>query len=273
VHRPCAAACLLALLVAGCRTPAPIGQPLSADDPRPAALLDRLVASMDSLQTLRGRTRVSIDGRGGSAFSRQLLVLARPAQLRLEILGMLGQRVAILATDGVRYDLFRAETHGLETGDVHGAILWEVAGLPLTPEEAVELAFGTPVGESPRVGRASEVPGDGGIRVDLEASTGAVFATLEFAAEGQLARYVRLDLSGAAVLDARYGDYRDVGGRSFAHRIEVDFPVAETRAEIRFQSVELNPELPEQLFRLELRGAEPDLKAPGVSVPWSPSAS
>lgn len=273
MHRRCAAACLLALLVAGCRTPAPIGLPLSADDPRPEALIERLAASADSLQTLRGRTRVSIDGKAGGAFARQLLVLERPARLRLEILGMLGQRVAVLATDGVRYDLFRAENPGVETGEVHEGILWEVAGLPLTPEEAVELALGTPLGDSPRVGRASEMPGAGGIRIDLEDPSGEARMTLEFSAEGQLARYVRRAPAGTPVFDARYGDYREVGGRSFAHRIEVEFPAAETRAEIRFLSVELNAELPESLFRLHLSGAEPHAWVPGVPGRWSPSAS
>ena len=193
--------------------------------------------------------------------------------MRLEILGMLGQRAAVLATDGVRYDLFRAESPGIETGEVHEAILWEVAGLPLTPEEAVELALGTPLGDSPRVGGATELPGDGSIRIDLEGPDDEARVTLEFGAEGRLSRYVRRAPAGTPVLDARYGDYRDVDGRSFAHSIEVEFPAAETHAEIRFQSVELNAELPEGLFRLELSGAEPHGRAPAAPGPWSPSAS
>jgi hypothetical protein len=185
---------------------------------------------------------------------------------------MLGQRVAVLATDGDRYDLFRAELPGVETGPVHAGILWEAAGLPLTLEEAVELAFGTPVGAAPRVGTARSIPGEAGIEVDLDRTAQGAYVTLEFAAEGRLVRYVRRSPAGAAVLDARYDDYRDVGGRSFAHRIEVDFPAAETRAEILFQSVELNPELPEHLFRLEMPVAS-ESRAPRKPRSWSPSAS
>jgi hypothetical protein len=273
VHRRRAAACLLALLVAGCRTPVALGPPLSADDPRPRAWVERLAAEAESLRSLRGRARVSIDGSRGAAFARQLLIVERPARLRLEILGMLGQRVAVLATDGVRYDLYRAELPGIETGDVHEEILWEAAGLPLTAEEAVRLALGTPIGKSARIDSALELGGEGGIRVDLEGSPDAARVTLEFAAEGQLARYVRRTVAGTAVLDARYGDYRDVDGRSFAHRIEVEFPAADTHAQILFQSVELNVELPERLFRLELPAADPQGRAPMAPESWSPSAS
>ena len=273
MHLRCGAVGLVALFVVGCRTAVPTGLPLAADDPRPEALVSRLVAAADGVSTLRGRTRVSIEGGAGGAFARQLLVLERPARLRLEVLGMLGQRVAVLATDGERYDLFRAESPGLESGDVHEAILWEVAGLPLTPEEAVRLALGTPVGEPSTVGSASELREQGRIRVDLAPPPGAAPVTLEFGEAGRLARYVRRDVDGAAVLDARYDDYRKVGERSFAHRIEVEFPLAETRAEIRFQSVELNAELPPQLFRLELSGVGPTGRAPETPEPWSPSAS
>jgi len=273
VHVRRAAAALLALLVFGCRTPVPAGPPLAVSDPRPGAWIERLATSAGELQTLRGRTRVSIEGTAGGAFARQLLVVERPARLRLEILGMLGQRVAVLATDGERYDLFRAELPGVETGDVHEGILWEAAGLPLTLAEAVELAFGTPVGAAPRVGAARSIPGGAGIEVDLDRTEQGAYVTLEFGAEGRLVRYVRHSAVGAEVLDAHYRDYRDVGGRSFAHRIDVDFPAAETRAEILFQSVELNPELPEHIFRLQLPGAAPESRAPRMLRSWSPSAS
>ncbi len=284
MHGRRAALCLLCLVLAACRTLAPGSLALPADDPRPGSLVGQLAASTLELRALRGHTRVSIDGQRGGAFARQLLVLERPSRLRLEVLGMLGQRVAVLATDGERYDLFRAESPGLETGDVHAQILWEVAGLPLTPEEVVQLALGTPLAGAPRVQRASELPGQGGIRVELAGPPDAGRITLEFAVEGHLARYLLRAPAGEALLDARYEDYREVGGTAFAHRIEVEFPSASSRAEIRFQTVELNPVLPDDLFRLRLIDAEPDTLAPlpdaeprarvpAARGPWSPSAS
>jgi hypothetical protein len=268
-----AALCLLPLLLAGCRTLVPDALPLPADDPRAGALVGRLAASADERRALRGRTRVSIDGQRGGAFSRQLLAVERPARLRLEVLGMLGQRVAVLATDGASYDLFRAESPGVETGDVHDEILWEVAGLPLTPAEAVRLALGAPLAPSARVDHASELAEQGGIRVELAGPPDASRVTLEFEVGGRLSRYLVRAPEGDAVLDAHYDDYREVDGMAFAHRIEVEFPFADTRAEIVFQWVELNPELPAELFRLQLSGADPSARTPVAPGPWSPSAS
>jgi hypothetical protein len=194
-----------------------------------------------------------MEGQRGASFARQLVLLERPARMRLEVLGVLGQRIAVLATDGARYDLYRAERPGLESGDVHPGILYEMAGLPLTPEEAVRLALGAPL-EPAQAGARAEgtaVLPDGAVRVGLHAADD-VRRTLEFAPTGELRRFYVHDPDGQRVLDVRYRDFRDVGGNPFAHQIDVELPASHSRAAIQLQNVELNPALPEQLFRLEL---------------------
>ena len=54
-----------------------------------------------------------------------------------------------------------------------------------------------------------------------------------------------------SLLEVHYDDYREVAGIRFAHRVELDFPISAVHAEIRFRQVELNPSLPEGIFRLE----------------------
>jgi hypothetical protein len=269
--RPLAAAALLAAsLLAGCRTAGPALPALPPDDPRPAALVSRLAATGAERTALRAGARVSIEGQRRASFAKQLLLLERPARLRLEIVGMLGQRVAVLATDGARYDLYRAESPALESGEVHPGILWEVAGLALTPEEAVQLALGVPLLPSegaPPAERAAVLP-DGGVRVVLRpAHRDDPRRTLDFALTGELARYAVHAPGGELVFEARYGDYRDVTGSAFAHAIEVELPSTRTHAEIQFQWVELNPPLGDALFRLELR------RGGAREAPWRPSAS
>jgi hypothetical protein len=263
-----AALALAALLAcAGCRTLVPAARPLPADDARPAAMLQGLRVLAAERSSLRAAARVSIEGERRASFARQLLLLERPARLRLEVMGVLGQRVAVLATDGSQYDLFRAEQPGIETGEVHPGILWEVAGLALTPEEAVQLALGAPLapGEEPSIAGSAALP-EGGVRVELGYRAGDVRRTLEFDAAADLRRYAAWDAQGTLLLEARYGDYRDAGGSRFAHQIEVELPAARSRAEIRFQWVELNPELTDDLFRLPKR-------SPASRGPWSRSAS
>jgi hypothetical protein len=264
-----AAALLAAALLAGCRTAGPALPALAPDDPRPASLLAALAASGAERTALRAGARVSIAGERRASFAKQLLLLERPARLRLEVIGLLGQRVAVLATDGARYDLYRAERPALESGEVHAGILWEVAGLALTPEEAVQLALGVPLlpaEGAPAAESAAALP-DGGLRVALRPrAAGEPRRTLDFDGAGHLARYAVEAPGGALVFEARYGDYRDVAGSAFAYAIAVELPATGTRAEIEFQWVELNPPLSDDLFRLELRRS-------GVGAPWRRSAS
>jgi len=51
-------------------------------------------------------------------------------------------------------------------------------------------------------------------------------------------------------VDVRYEDYRPVDGHDFAHRVALDFPASGAAASVEFRAVELNPALPESLFRL-----------------------
>jgi hypothetical protein len=248
-----AAAALLAL--AGCRTvPRPELPPLPPDDPRPAALLERAAALAAGRSALRASARVSMSGRRGEAFTRQLVLLERPARLRLEVLGVLGQRVVVLATDGSHYDLYRAERPAIESGEVHPGILYEVAGIAVTPEEAVRLALGSPFAPgdaAPAPDGTAALP-DGAVRVALRAREGDLRRTLEFAPTGELRRFYVHDPAGARLLDVRYADFREVGGSPFAHAIEVELPLDRSRAAIQLRDVELNPALSDDWFRLRL---------------------
>jgi hypothetical protein len=144
VKRAAPALAAALLLQMGCLTlPSPL-VPLAVGDPRPHALLAGWNARAGELRSLRGSARVSLDGAEGASSSRQLLALERPARLRVEVLGLLNQRIAVLATDGERYDLYRSESGAVESGEIRPSVLWEVAGVPLTPEEAVAVLLGAP---------------------------------------------------------------------------------------------------------------------------------
>lgn len=235
------------LVLASCRT-LPGAQPLAPGDPRPAAYLETLTRLADARHALRCRARVTVEGRAGARFARQLLLAERPARLRVEVLGLVGQRVAVLATDGARYELYRAEVPGVEAGPVYDGVLLEALGFALEPAEAVQLALGAPLarGEVPRPARSSSLGTGEAIRVELANPP----RTLEFDEAGSLSRYALRDERGRPVLEARFGDYRDVEGSPFAHAIEIELPGSGTHAEITFSQVELNPELPDEVFRL-----------------------
>jgi hypothetical protein len=251
VKRAALALAAALLFQIGCRTLPSQMVPLAAEDPRPDALLAGWTARADELRSLRGSARVSLDGARGASFARQLLALERPARLRVEVLGLLNQRIAVLATDGERFDLYRSESGAVESGEIRPSVLWEVAGVPLTPEEAVAVLLGAP--QMKRAG--GEITGavesaDAAVRFEIRGA-GLHWSVLEFDAEELLSGY-QLAAPEGALFEVRYSDYQELGGTLFAHRVELDFPFSEVHAEVKFGGVELNPVLPESIFRLEL---------------------
>jgi hypothetical protein len=91
---------------------------------------------------------------------------------------------------------------------------------------------------------------DAGVRFEVRGSH-PCWSALEFDAEERLSRYEVLCPEGI-LLRVRYDDYQDVPGARFAHFVELDFPLSEVHAEVRFLGVELNPVIPEGIFQLEL---------------------
>jgi hypothetical protein len=250
VKRVAVGAALLCWATA-CATPISL-QPLSPDDPRPRQLLDDWVERASQRQRLRGLARLAVDRDDGSVRLRgkQLVVLERPSRLRVEILGFLNQSLAVIVTDGVGFEVYRAEDQSYEAGEVDERLLWNEAGIDLSPEEAVAVLLGVPISE-PLPAPANAVrDGDGRIRIDLADAQGSVVQRATFDPTGRLRAFEVLDNSGAVLWAAQFGEYRDVGGSAFAHSIGLDVRSGNTRAEISFRNVELNPELPPGLFRL-----------------------
>lgn len=242
----------IALLATGCRT-LPPATPLAPGDPRPQALLTTLRGLSEARHALRGVARISLEGPAGEGRAKQLLVVERPARLRVEILGFLNQTVAVLVTDGTRYQLFRSDDRSVEEGPVRPDLLEAVAGVRLTPAEAVDVVLGAPrAGPEARIVGGAALP-TGGIRVALEDPAAAERRTLEFDEAGRLRR---LRVQGSEGWSARFDDYRRVGEAWFAHEIELRFPGTGSRAALRFGDVELNPELPPGLFALPERSSE-----------------
>jgi outer membrane biogenesis lipoprotein LolB len=232
------AACAL-LGLAGCTLWGPRRVALPAGDPRVAEALER--AQHDGLQrhSLRAVGRLRLAGPGGRGGVREIVLVQRPDQLRLESQDPLGRALALLAFDGQRFVWF--DGGRIETGLLEPQLLRDRLGLELEPSEAVAALLASPpsAAGSPRAayrqGEQTLVYLDGW--------------QLRLSAQGELAALEALDGSGGVRWRARYDAWRDVPGGRYPGLVRIEFPPKRTSAELELHDVELNATLEPTLFR------------------------
>jgi len=206
---------------------------------------------------LRGRAHLAVDAEAGRLRSKQILVAERPARLRVEVLGLMNQTAAVIATDGDRFEVFRVGDRSYETGAVHDDLLWREARLALAPAEAVALLLGVPEpGSGLRPANAVRKNGDW-IELDLVGGDGRAQQRAAFDASWRLRSFEVLGEDGRARWRADFDDYAAVGATQLPHSIVLDVTEGGTHAEIELRDLELNPALPADIFRLRApaRGA------------------
>jgi hypothetical protein len=233
------------------------GRLLAADDPRVTALLAGLRTAAAERRSLIASARLSLDAPDLRFRRPQRLAVRRPADLRIEILGLFGQIAAVLVTDGSRYQLWNGSTQagakpGLEQGEVTRELLWSVARVDLLPAEAVSLLLGVPILTAELAPVAAAETQAGGVAIALGSEPEAGDQVVEFDHEGRLTRASSRDTKGRPLWQAEFADYREVGSDLFAHEVTIAFPRVGARAALRFDSAELNRELSSEVFALHL---------------------
>ena len=240
------------LFATACATPGSVWAPLPPGDPRPGMLLAAWADGAEQRQGLRGRARLALDGGDGDVRlrGRQLIALERPARLRIEIQGLLSQTVAVLVTDGDRYELFRADDRSYHSGPIHPGLLFEQTHLDLTPEEAIDLLLGMPVPDPGLTPAAARADAEASVRLDLADAEGRVRRRVRFDAAGLLRGVEVFSPDGELLWTAGFDAYAPVGGVDFAHSVTLDVATGGTHAEITLKDVQLNPPLSPDIFRL-----------------------
>jgi hypothetical protein len=195
-------------------------------------------------RSLRATARVSLSGAAGESFSRQLVLAEREARLRIEVIGVLGQRALVLASDGVEYDLYRADTGATESGPVDAGVLWRVAHIPLLPSEAVGLLLAAPA--IPQEAPLTESGPAGELRFSWPDRS----VTVDPATRAVIEVRLRAGAAGEELVIARFSDVRGTDTGTFPHRAELEFPAQRGAAVVEFREVELNPALDAKWFRL-----------------------
>jgi len=229
-------------------------EPLDAIDPRPNALIEALEATASARSSLQGALQLSLDAPDLQFRRPQRLALRRPADLRVEVLGLFGQIAAVLVTNGTTYQTFDASRGTVESGDVTPDLLWRTARVALQPAEAIDLLLG-----APRPSEAATFAGafsltKGGVSLDFRDAQGRLREQFSFDVAGRLAEFVRFRENGSVAWTANFADYRDVSGSPFAFDVRLSFPDRDAKASLRFDHAALDPELADELFTLRMTG-------------------
>ncbi|MCG8587866.1 MAG: hypothetical protein MJE66_01100 [Proteobacteria bacterium] len=254
MNRACARALAFSSIVFGwgCSTLGPpAAAPVPASDPRVSAYVSALHEAAERRQAVRGVVRLALDDGDQRARSVQRIAAARPARLRVEVLGLLDQILAVLATDGETFQLHQTSPRRFEAGPVSRGLLRRVARIDLAPEAAAPLLLGAPApAERLRMASAMEWS-DGRLAIPFVDTHGGLRERYEFDEDGRLQALHRFREGDRLHWVARFGDYRDLAGESFAHQIALEFPDTKAVAVLTFRRAELNPALPEGIFHLE----------------------
>jgi hypothetical protein len=253
----------LAAFATGCVSTIPAAK-LPASDPRPAALLEAWRTHAAERSALQAVARFAVDapgagvgGRDVALRSKQRMWLARPAQMRVEVLGFLDTTLAVLVTDGERYSLFESSEQRLQEGPVYPELLWDAAHLALTPAEAVEVMLGAPDPDAGLTPSAAFLVGER-VRIELADPGGSVRRVVEFGATGELRRLAQSDEQGEVVWEALFDDFVAIDGAPFPRNVALRSSSGRARAELVLREIELNPDVPADIFRLRPPGSRLD---------------
>ena len=117
--------------------------PIAAADPILEAVSTGWQNLVSDRRGLRAGAVLKLSGPEGAERLNQNVVVARPGRFRMEILAFL-VTAAVLVVDDDRYDYFQSLPRIRDSGPVYPHLLYDIAGVPLTLEQAVHFLLGAP---------------------------------------------------------------------------------------------------------------------------------
>ena len=287
---PVALVSLVGLLFVGlaCRTAPPAGllrgAPLPLEDERASRLVDDYLTRTETRRALRGSARVALSGPDFKLNRPQNVVVARPARLRFEVVGLFEQLAAVLVSDGETYGFFDASTGEMETGAVTPDLLWSLGKVDLAVDEAVAILLAAP--RPPPFGARAAVWREDEDRVGVAFASSSARAREDcpptpdrgwqdaacfgepgdlmdggevfvFDGTGRLVEVRAYEPGGALRYLARFTGFRPIADESgsveFPASVEIQSPAVRAEARFDWKRVQLTAEVDDRWFRLPER--------------------
>ena len=244
-------------LLCGCSTLA-LFSPPEPSPPRPASVpaepyWEKLAERRNALENLKGLARVQArTDKGSVALDNVVVVLQRAEALRLEGIGPFGQPLFLFVTNGERLALFQIRENRLIVGKASTRNLERLFGLGVAPRSLLRVLLGDiPLSQLPANGNLSYVETEGlylweGVQPGPAPEYRVWFDPQEL----YPVRFEMEDVSGAVVMQVNYGDFQPQGALMLPARIVVVEPATQRQAIWQYTDVQLNTEIPADLFRV-----------------------
>jgi outer membrane lipoprotein-sorting protein len=234
------------LQLSACATLPPV---LPPQLPTPEYLLERVGARLQPLQGLKGLAQVKVSSIGRKFQAQEVLIVHRPAFLRVESLGPLGTPQLYLVSDGHELSLYIPGENRYYRGQATVRHLSSVLPVALEPEEVVAfLLGGVPLTDYDRSSVRADREENLWI-LDLISTSRGVRQSLWI--HPQSYQILRAEFQGPGSSHRlAFADFQQVQGLLFPKRIY--FTSLESRAQIsvEYQDVELNPDWKREDFHL-----------------------
>ncbi len=243
-----AATFLLGALAVGCaaRGPAPrtVAAPLADPKEVAAAFAERGRA----LRSLRALAKVRYTDPQERHSSRQAVVVARPDQIRVEVLSMLGTAF-VLTAQGGHLVAYWPEERTLFEGLASAENLWRYTRVWMPVETLIDVLLGTPAAQSAELAPCpSETTSATCLRQDT-AGRGALLVALDSRGLPQEVEELGV-VDGEVLWRARYLEYTHETVPPAAKSIVIEVPRYRRSVALQLSDVEVNPALPHGVFQL-----------------------
>jgi outer membrane lipoprotein-sorting protein len=240
-------------LLNGCAAVQPARPPEVVPAPAPVTgneIIKGITDYREKVYSLKGTAKVRVVRGGKDTSAQEVIVVKRPGKIRAETLGVFGNPVFILATDGSTVNMLTPAENRLITEEIsfrRGPFPFDILG----PEELVDILLGnTPMikygdsfleysdAEKTHVLTLRSLDGFRRQTIRLDAETMRI-KNSEIA-DAEKGRMVSIDLD----------NYQDVSGITFPKEIAIDFFLSNDRIGISYEDIELNAEAEDELFVL-----------------------
>jgi outer membrane lipoprotein-sorting protein len=217
-------------------------------------VIGNLKKRSDGIRSMRGIMNIQVRSLQRSYNVQQAFQIQKPSKIRIQTLGIFGQPVLFLTTEGSNLTIFVPSEKRAYIGDASPQNLSIGIPIPFSPPQIVKLLTGEiPIYENN--GFIYEIDQDNGLlRLDT------VNKNLDF---GRLRLWIDLGkwtVVKGELLNERedlvwkivYNRFRYERGFNLPFYIDVEIAGGQTRASIELEDVEINPDIRDDSFRLNI---------------------